>query len=126
LLYHRDKVLFVTQDVDQEIKSGKFKDLFCVRNISIAPDGLHQKTEFGERRLNWSAVRSVGETATHFFFEAPGQEFFMVPKHAFASPQHQTEFLASVERYRQAQGQGQGSEPLKQTQAWYQSKDQVG
>jgi YcxB-like protein len=113
----------VRTEVTTNLKSGAFNDLLVARTLEVSAEGLRQRSAFGERVVYWSAVRRVEEYEGNLLLEVPGNEFFLVPPRAFADPQHQAQFVATIERYRQGQA-STTAEPLRQS--WYQSKDQVG
>lgn len=123
LYFPRQQKEAIRSEVTTNLKSGAFNDLLVARTLEVSPEGLRQRSAFGERVVYWSAVRRVEEYEGNLLLEVPGNEFFIVPPRAFTDPQHRAQFVATVERYRQGQASAT-AEPLRQS--WYQSKDQVG
>jgi hypothetical protein len=107
------------------VKDSKGKGIVGERRMTLTPEGLVVVSETGSQTVFWSALEKLLETPSFLLFQRSERDYVLLPKRVFTTPQHQAAFLAAVERFRQGQAQS-GAEPLKQTQAWYQSKDQVG
>ncbi|WP_394794403.1 hypothetical protein [Armatimonas sp.] len=102
-------------------KNTEFLKYVGQREVRLEPLGIRSIAVSGERFLTWESV-TLEESEEALVFSLSLLDSIVVPKRVFSTPQHQAEFVAAVERFRQ--GQAEGSEPLKQS--WYQSKDQVG
>lgn len=104
------------------VQENKGKGVIGQRRLTLAPEGMTVVSDTGSQTVFWSALEKALETPGFLLLQKTEGDYVLLPKHAFTSPQHQAEFLATVERFRL--GQVQAASEL-QKQAWYQSRDQV-
>ncbi|MBB6051096.1 YcxB family protein [Armatimonas rosea] len=124
--YHLTPVMArseIKQVVQTLVRRGRHAEFFGKKRVTLDDEGLRIRGETAEELHFWKRVREVLVTESYILFRIGENQLMELPKSLFATPQHQAEFLAAVERYRQEQA---SPSPEPQRQAWYQSKDQVG
>lgn len=109
----------IRQSLRRVLKDGK--GIVGPRQLELTPEGITVRSQTGVQTFFWSSVEGLVETEAYLYSRNSKIEYLLIPKTAFASPQHLTEFCDTFERLRE--GQGQAVPPQKQ--AWYQSKENV-
>ena len=68
--------------------------------LLLMPEELHFTTADSHSGYKWSAILNVTEIPTHYFFWVSQRVALIVPKRAFQTPEQQTEFEQTFQRYR--------------------------
>jgi hypothetical protein len=67
--------------------------------ISLSPDGIFNKSQSGEGKLNWSSISKVTRTEKHIYLHIGAMNAVVVPTRAFASGAQREEFLSYVDAH---------------------------
>ncbi len=65
-------------------------------SLAIETDGLVESRAAGVTTRNWDSVEKILVTATHIFIYTSAIEAFVLPRHAFASPDEGHQFIERV------------------------------
>lgn len=66
--------------------------------ITLADEGLVEKTEFNEGTHRWAGFHRLRETGRHLMLYVNESHFFLVPKRSFATTEAMNAFVAEVKR----------------------------
>lgn len=64
--------------------------------LTLGDDGVHVESENFRALHRWSGILKLQETGTHMFLYTDGAQAIIVPKRAFASPDHAASFASTV------------------------------
>ncbi|WP_437226692.1 YcxB family protein [Planctomicrobium sp. SH661] len=69
------------------------------KSISLGDEGLIERSESGEQRVNWTAIKNLAVGARRLFIVLDNASGFVIPVDAFDSEQKFQDFLAELTRY---------------------------
>lgn len=79
--------------------------------ITISPQNIRQQSELADSTTSWKMIKAIKQDKHNFYFQLdnPGSNVFMaflLPRHAFASPEEAESFIARAREYwREQSGQ---------------------
>jgi hypothetical protein len=78
--YYRAKVVQVTRRALAEGKNRASTGLF---SLTVSPEGVVEKSDYGQRSYRWEAVERVESTDDHAFLYTAACEAIVIPRRAF-------------------------------------------
>lgn len=82
--------------ISKMLDESSNKDLLGKHNTIINEEGLTEKSENGENKINWNGVLRIVSTENHFFIYISSISAFIVPKRSFNSQSDQKTFYNFV------------------------------
>jgi hypothetical protein len=85
-------------------KSAQAAQKRGVNTITISPENLRQRNEQVDSTTSWRVIKAIRQDKHNFYFhvDTPGSSVFMaflLPRHAFASPEEAESFIERARGY---------------------------
>jgi len=90
----------VRNTLTKAYREGKGRGVIGRHTLSVTPESLLDKTEMGEKMIQWGEVEKVSATPTYAFIYTGETSAVIVPHRAFADEAAFEEFTRTAEEYR--------------------------
>ncbi len=89
----------IRRQVKKMYDKGDIEGTLCGHRLSLRPEGVVDRTQFGESKTPWRDVRGVITTGQHVFIYIGPLLAHIVPRRAFADDDQCQQFVDQVKSY---------------------------
>jgi hypothetical protein len=85
--------------VAKSARTGELKGVLGVHHLTLADDGVLERSSIGDGKLSWDAIQSVMATTGPVYIFLVDGKALIIPRRAFTSEAEKTAFMDAAERY---------------------------